>query len=73
MTKEQAKELVKKFNIDLNSVDNCVVTSIGEIYYNTDIDFLRGELKGVDLIVLKGEAVAEPIEEPKKKVSNGTK
>jgi hypothetical protein len=72
MTKEQAKELVKKFCIDLNSVNNCVVTDAGEIYYNTDIDFLRSELKGVELIVLKGEAIAEPVEEIKKK-TNGTK
>jgi hypothetical protein len=81
MDNKKALELAKKY-ININAVDNCVVSVNGDVYYNTDIELLKKTFKADELFILKGkgqtieveftevketEAVAEPIKPKKKK------
>lgn len=56
MTQKEATELAKKY-VDLNAVDNCIVSKTGDVYYNTDIEVLKLSIDANDLIYVKGQII----------------
>ena len=56
MTKQEATELASKY-VDINAVDNCIVSVTGDVYYNTDIEVLKLTIDVNDLIFVKGQIV----------------
>lgn len=56
MTQKEATDLAKKY-VDLNAVDNCIVSVTGDVYYNTDIEVLKLTIDVKDLIYVKGQVI----------------
>jgi len=56
MTQKEATDLAKKY-VDLNAVDNCIVSVTGDVYYNTDIEVLKKTIDAKDLIYVKGQVI----------------
>jgi len=56
MTQKEATDLAKKY-VDLNAVDNCIVSVTGDVYYNTDIEVLKLTIDAKDLIYVKGQII----------------
>lgn len=56
MDSKKALELAKRY-IDINAVDNCVVSVNGDVYYNTDIELLKKHFKANELFILKGQVI----------------
>ena len=56
MTQKEAIDLAKKY-VDINAVDNCIVSVTGDVYYNTDIEVLKLTIDAKDLIYVKGQTI----------------
>ena len=56
MTQQEATDLAIKY-VDINAVDNCIVSVTGDVYYNTDIEVLKLTIDVNDLIYVKGQPI----------------
>lgn len=56
MTQKEATDLAKKY-VDINTVDNCIVSKTGDVWINTDIEVLKLSIDVNDLIYVKGQTI----------------